>query len=92
MIISKKTLGVFNAPTFIAEETSRIPPKNKQHIRHYGLYALRTRGIWGCFQHVVRSEKKIIAIIMEQEEANRILKHLVKIGRPPPHFDPDPLN
>jgi len=38
------------------------------------------------------SEMKIIAIIMDTEETTRILEHLVKIGRPPPNFDPAFLN
>ena len=38
------------------------------------------------------SEMKIIAIIMDQEETARILKHLEKIGRHPPHFDSASLN
>jgi len=38
------------------------------------------------------SEMKIIAIIMDKEETTKILEHLVKIGRPPPNFDPASLN
>ena len=40
--------------TFIAEVTVHIPPKNKQYIRRYGLYASRSRGIWERFPYIVR--------------------------------------
>ncbi|MCG8479254.1 MAG: transposase [Spirochaetales bacterium] len=35
------------------------------------------------------AEMKVIAIIEDPDELKRILRHLVKIGRPPPGFDPD---
>jgi hypothetical protein len=35
---------------------------------------------------------KVIAVIQEPEEIDRILRHLVKQGRPPPGFDPTSLN
>ncbi len=38
------------------------------------------------------SEMKILAIIMDPAETEKILRHLVKIGRPPPNFDPSSLN
>ena len=38
------------------------------------------------------SEMKILAIIMDPEETEKILKHLVKIGRSPPNFDSASLN
>ena len=38
------------------------------------------------------SEMKVIAVIQEPEEIKRILRHLVKHGRPPPGFDPASLN
>jgi hypothetical protein len=38
------------------------------------------------------SEMKVIAIIQEPDEIKRILRHLVKQGRPPPGFDPASLN
>lgn len=38
------------------------------------------------------SEMKVIAVIQEPTEINRILRHLVKQGRPPPGFDPTLLN
>ena len=38
------------------------------------------------------SEMKVIAIIQEPLERERILRHLVKQGRPPPRFDPASLN
>jgi hypothetical protein len=34
----------------------------------------------------------VIAVIENPDEIKRILRHLVKIGRPPPGFDPDRLN
>ncbi len=34
------------------------------------------------------SKMKVIAVIQEPEAVNRILRHLVKQGRPPPGFDP----
>jgi len=38
------------------------------------------------------SDMKVIAVIQEPEEIKRILRHLVKQGRPPPGFDPASLN
>jgi hypothetical protein len=35
---------------------------------------------------------KVIAIIEDPDELKRILRHLIKIGRPPPGFDRDRLN
>jgi hypothetical protein len=35
---------------------------------------------------------KVIALIEDSDELGRILRHLVKIGRSPPGFDPDKLN
>jgi hypothetical protein len=35
---------------------------------------------------------KIIAIILDPEETTKILKHLIKIGRAPPNFNPDSLD
>jgi len=34
------------------------------------------------------SQMKVIAVIQEPEEIDRILRRLVKQGRPPPGFDP----
>ncbi len=38
------------------------------------------------------SDMRILAVITEPEEVRRILRHLVKIGRSPPGFDPVSLN
>jgi hypothetical protein len=38
------------------------------------------------------SEMRILAVITEPQEIRKILRHLVKIGRPPPGFDPASLN
>ena len=38
------------------------------------------------------AEMKVIAVIEDSDELKRILRHLVKIGRSPPGFDPDRLN
>jgi len=38
------------------------------------------------------SEMKVIAVIKEPEDIKRILRHLIKIGRPPPGFDAVRLN
>lgn len=35
---------------------------------------------------------KVIAVIHDPEEIERILAHLVKAGRAPPGFDPAELN
>lgn len=37
------------------------------------------------------AEMKVIAIIEDPDELGRILRHLVKMGRSPPGFDPDRL-
>ena len=38
------------------------------------------------------SPMKVIAVFTEPEEVRKILRHLVKIGRSPPEFDPASLN
>jgi len=38
------------------------------------------------------STMKVVAIITQADEVRKILMHLVKIGRPPPGFDPSSLN
>ena len=144
----KENLKMFNVLDFIVEVTLHIPPKNKQYIRRYGLYASRTRGVWDRFPHITRlapkawkekhnhslevettqtdaeesskskkqqnstwarlikkvygtdplicphcqGEMKIIAIILNPDETEHILKHLVSIGRAPPNFDSTSLN
>jgi len=50
----KEDFKVFNVLDFIALVTAHIPPKNKQYIRRYGLYASRTRGIWERFKHLTK--------------------------------------
>jgi hypothetical protein len=132
----KENLRVFDVLDFMAEVTSHIPPKHKQLIRRYGLYASRSRGKWDGTDHVVRlapegwkekkeieapapkkteeqenavgnkkqrstwaklikrvygidplicpkcgTDMKIIAIIMEPVEIDKIMHHLKKIGR-----------
>ena len=41
---------------------------------------------------VLRYDPDVIAIIEDLDELGRILRHLVKMGRSPPGFDPDRLN
>jgi len=50
----KENFNEFAALDFIADVTAHIPPKHKQYIRRYGLYASRTRGISDRFAHVMR--------------------------------------
>jgi len=38
------------------------------------------------------ADMKVIAVIEEPDELKRILRHLIKVGRAPPGFDPDRLN
>ncbi|POQ99803.1 hypothetical protein AU468_10005 [Alkalispirochaeta sphaeroplastigenens] len=38
------------------------------------------------------ADMKVIAVIEDPDELKRILRHLIKIGRSPPGFDPDWLN
>ena len=38
------------------------------------------------------NDMKILSIIMEPAEVNKVLRHLVKIGRAPPNFDINSLN
>jgi hypothetical protein len=35
---------------------------------------------------------KILAFITDPAEVRKILRHLIKIGRPPPDLDPSGLN
>jgi hypothetical protein len=35
---------------------------------------------------------RVLAVITAPTEVNKILRHLVKIGRPPPGLDPSWLN
>jgi len=38
------------------------------------------------------ADMKVIAVIEDPDELKRILRHLIKIGRSPPGFNPDRLN
>lgn len=38
------------------------------------------------------TKMKVIAVIEDPDELKRILRHLEKMGRSPPGFDPDRLN
>jgi hypothetical protein len=38
------------------------------------------------------ADMKVIAVIEDPDELRRILRHLVKMGRSPPGFDPGRLN
>jgi hypothetical protein len=38
------------------------------------------------------ADMKVIAVIEDPDELKRILRHLIKVGRAPPGFDPDRLN
>ncbi|MEX2444032.1 MAG: transposase [Alkalispirochaeta sp.] len=38
------------------------------------------------------ADMKVIAVIEDPDELKRILRHVIKIGRSPPGFDPDRLN
>ena len=35
---------------------------------------------------------KIVVVIQDPEEIRKILKHLIKVGRAPPNFNPSTLN
>lgn len=93
---------MFDACDFLAELTQHIPPKGVHLIRRYGLYSSRTKGAWESMPYVAErapagcpkcgSEMKVIAIIQESLEIERILRHPVKQGPPPPGFDPASLN
>ena len=50
----KENFEIFDAVDFIAKVTAHIPPKGKQYIRRYGLYASRNRGVWSKIKHVAR--------------------------------------
>ena len=45
----------FPVMRFFLELIQHIPPKGCQYIRHYGLYASRTKGKWPDKPHVVRA-------------------------------------
>jgi hypothetical protein len=38
------------------------------------------------------SPMRILAVITDAAEVKKILRHLIKIGKPPPGLDPDSLN
>ena len=54
MITLRKISESLMLLAFIALVTAHIPPKHKQLIRRYGLYASRTRGKWETQDHLVR--------------------------------------
>jgi hypothetical protein len=120
----KQNLHMFDALDFLADLTRYIRPKGLQLIRHYGLYASRTKGRWEDMPWVaeraldgwkathrssagddhlgfeplsdedeeVGADMELIAVIEDPDQLKRILRHLIKIGRSPPGFDPDRLN
>jgi len=46
----------------------------------------------GTDQRKCGAEMKVIAVIEDPDELRRILRHLVKMARSPPGFDPGRLN
>jgi hypothetical protein len=50
----KEESKVFKVLDFIALISQHIPPKHKQYIRRYGLYASRTRGVWERSSFIVK--------------------------------------
>ena len=145
----KENLKLFEAPEFIALLTQHLPKKGVHHIRRYGLYSSRSRGIWVEKPYVAAlapdgwkqkhldptasqdtqdeyepegticssdrkaawarliakiyevdplvcgrcgSPMRILAIITDPDEVKKILRHLVKTGKPPPGFDASSLN
>jgi hypothetical protein len=83
----------FPATRFLLELTQHITTCGSQFIRRYGLYASRTKGKWpdmpgGAQPMWCGSPMRILAVITEPEEVKKILRHLVKVGRPPPGLDP----
>lgn len=96
----KENFRSFDVLDFIAEVTAHIPLKQKQYIRRYGLYSSRSRGKWEEEEHLCRLApdgwKEKHEVQAESQEVamkeEKILQHLVKIGRAPPNFDTTSLN
>jgi hypothetical protein len=81
---------VWHLPDCLSSLTS-TPPRSRQQQ----LFARRQRGHVRTrreIEAVLRSTErynKLIAVITEPEEVKKILRHLVKVGRPPPGLDPN---
>ena len=73
-------------------ETCENPVSNKEQNSTWARLIKKVYGTDPLICPKCGSPMKIIAIIMEPEETIRILRHLIKIGCPPPNFDPASLN
>ena len=73
-------------------ETHESPVSKREQNSTWARLIKKVYGIDPLICPRCGSSMEIIAIIMEPEETTRILKHLVKIGRLPPNFDPATLN
>lgn len=73
-------------------ETHESPVNNKEQNSTWVRLIKKVYGTDPLVCPKCGSPMEIIAVIMEPSETSRILKHLVKVGRPPPNFDPASLN
>ncbi|MGA2381020.1 MAG: transposase [Spirochaetia bacterium] len=99
----RQSLKLFAVTDFIAERTQHLPPKGVHHIRRYELYSSRTRSTWARLIAKIygadpftcprcANSVRVLAIITDPSQVDRILRHLIKIGRAPPGFILAPLH
>ncbi len=83
-LYSSRTKGAWDSMPHVAE---RAPEGWK--IQHKNQIGTSDHGDFGLNED---SEMKVKVIIQQPAEIDRILRHLVKQGRPPPGLDPASLN
>jgi len=76
------------------EESSRETPAvgTKQQRSAWVRLIKKVYGVDPLICPKCGSDMKIIAIIMNPEETEKILRHLINTGKSPPNFDPGSLN
>ena len=69
----------------------QLAPARKEVCQPHGINAVQLL-FKKHFQSFADQYEDIYAVITESDEVWKILRHLVKIGRSPPGFDPASLN
>jgi hypothetical protein len=82
------------AVTVLQEESYQEKPAvgTKQQRSAWARLIKKVYGVDPLICPKCNSEMKIIAVILDPEETEKILRHLINTGKSPPGFDPNSLN
>ncbi len=76
----------------VVPEAQECTASSKQQASTWARLIKKVYGVEFMVCPKCNSQMKIIVVIIDPEETAKILKHLLKIGRAPPNFDPALLN